>query len=110
VQNGDGTRGEKWHKSDTGSSASVRAGTGAQKQTAVPAGPRNGGNTTEKHSGAFNENTYHDGASAATRAGQWYAENRDTCPRPIVPTLRAMFGLSALEAVQAIQFANGGAK
>jgi hypothetical protein len=41
------------------------------------------------------------------RAAHWYAENRGNCPRPIVPTLRAMFGLSALEAVQAIREANG---
>ncbi len=41
-------------------------------------------------------------------AGRWYAENRRSCPRPIVPALRSMFGLSALEAVEAIRFANGG--
>ncbi|MCT8999623.1 hypothetical protein [Chelativorans intermedius] len=81
-----------------------------QKQTAAQAGPLNGGNGIEKHSGAFNENSYHDGASAAMRAAQWYAENRDNCPRPIVPTLKRMFGVSALEAVQAIQTANGGAR
>ncbi|MER8539145.1 hypothetical protein NKH17_06725 [Mesorhizobium sp. M1334] len=49
---------------------------------------------------------YHNGASAATCAARWLAENRDNCPRPIVPVLRAMFSLSALEAVQAIREAN----
>ena len=79
----------------------------AETETAVPAGPRNGGGKSEKHSSAFAETSYHDGASAAMRAGLWYAENRDRCPRPVVPFLRSEFGLSALEAVEAIRLANG---
>ncbi|MDN5928722.1 MAG: hypothetical protein L0I29_16765 [Hyphomicrobiales bacterium] len=79
----------------------------AEKQTAVQAGPLNGGNANEKHSEAFNPNCYHNATDAATRAGRWYAENRADCPRPIIPALRRMFGLSALEAVQAIRVANG---
>jgi hypothetical protein len=78
-----------------------------EKQTAVQAGPLNGGNAIEKHSGAFEGNSYHIAPDAATRAGRWYAENRANCPRPIVPALRRMFDLSALEAVEAIRVANG---
>lgn len=81
-----------------------------ERRTAVQAGPLNGGNESEKHSGAFRENAYHNGTAAATRAGHWYAENRRICPRPIIATLRRMFGLSALEAVQAIRVANEGAR
>lgn len=79
----------------------------AETETAAQAGPLNGGDKSEKHSGAFKENSYHAGGPAATRAGLWYAENRYTCPRPVVPALRRMFGLSTLEAVQAIRVANG---
>jgi hypothetical protein len=78
-----------------------------ETETAAQAGPLNGGDRSEKHSGAFKENFYHDGGPAATRAGLWYAENRENCPHPIMPALRRMFGLSALEAVQAIRVANG---
>ncbi len=78
-----------------------------EKRTAVQAGPLNGGNSIEKHASAFGGNSYHGGASAATRAGHWYAEKHESCPRPIVPALRHMFDLSALEAVQAIRVANG---
>jgi hypothetical protein len=67
------------------------------------------GDKTEKHSGAFEGNSYHSGEPAATIAGRWYRENRDTCPRPVVPALRSMFGLTALQAVHAIREANGGA-
>jgi hypothetical protein len=79
----------------------------AENRTAVPAGPRNGGYGFEKHGSAFEENSYHDQATAATLAVRWYAENRDACARPIIPALRRMFGLSALEAIQAIRVANG---
>jgi hypothetical protein len=78
-----------------------------ETETAAQAGPLNGGDRSEKHSGAFKGNSYHSASGAATRAGCWYAENRDACPRPIIPALRCMFGLSALEAVQAIRVANG---
>lgn len=79
----------------------------AETETAAQAGPLNGGDRSEKHSGAFKENCYHNASPAATRAGHWYAENRENCPRPVVPALRRMFDLSALEAVQAIRVANG---
>ena len=79
----------------------------AETETAAQAGPLNGGDKSEKHSGAFKENSYHAGGPAATHAGLWYAENRYICPRPVVPALRRMFGLSTLEAVQAIRVANG---
>jgi hypothetical protein len=78
-----------------------------ETETAAQAGPLNGGDRSEKHSGAFKENCYHNASPAATRAGHWYAENRENCPRPVVPALRRMFDLSALEAVQAIRVANG---
>jgi hypothetical protein len=84
VQNEAGTRGKKWHKSDTSGSPSVHAAAGPEKQIAAPTGIGSGDNTIEKHSEAFNENCYHGGASGATRAGLWYAENRNVCPRPIV--------------------------
>jgi hypothetical protein len=110
VQNEAGTCQRKWHKTDTRGSPSVRAEASAEKQTAAQAGPLNGGNGFEKHTGAFNENRYHNRAAAATRAGLWLAENRDNCPRPIVPVLKARFGLTAAEAVQAIRLANGGGR
>jgi hypothetical protein len=46
LQNETGLCEEKWHKTDTSGSASVRAGTG--KENAVPAGPRNGINSKQK--------------------------------------------------------------
>ncbi|MHA6642987.1 hypothetical protein ACX3P1_09925 [Mesorhizobium sp. A623] len=108
MQNGGGTRGKKWHKTDTSGSPSVHAAPAtAQTKTAAQDGPLNGGNAIEKHSSAFNGNSYHNADDAATRAGRWYAENRENCPQPIIPTLRRMFDLSALEAVQAIRVANG---
>jgi hypothetical protein len=111
VQNEAGTRGKKWHKTDTSGSPSVHATADPEKQIAAPTGIGNGDIEKGKHSGAFEENSsncsYHGGAKVATHAGRWYAENRDTCPRPIIPALRRMFGLSALEAVQAIRVANG---
>lgn len=106
VQNEAGTRDAEWHKSDTGGSPSVPADPSAQNETAVPAGPRNGdGSIVEKSADAASG--YHTGADAATRAGLWYAENRAVVTRPIIPALRSRFGLSALEAVQAIRIANG---
>lgn len=39
-------------------------------------------------------------------AAEWYAVHRETCERPIVPTLRKRFGLTPLEVVQAIRDAN----
>ncbi|TIQ67028.1 MAG: hypothetical protein E5X41_06060 [Mesorhizobium sp.] len=108
MQNGDGTSGKKWHKSDTGSSPSVRATPATtQTKTAAQAGTLNGG-ASKYESIADAKLAYHNAASAATCAARWYAENRGNCPHPVVPTLRAMFALSALEAVQAIREANGG--
>ncbi|MCG7504072.1 hypothetical protein [Mesorhizobium retamae] len=107
MQNEAGTCQPKWHKTDTSGSPSVHATAGPEKQIAAPTGIGSGDKTIEKHDSAFEGNSYHSVLNAATRAGLWYAENRDTCPRPVVPTLRRMFGLSALEAVQAIRVANG---
>lgn len=107
MQNEAGTRQQKWHKTDTSSSPSVRTIAGSEKRTAAPTGIGSGGNKSGKHSGTFDGNFYHESGPAAIRAGRWYAENRYTCPRPVVPALRRMFGLSALEAVQAIRVANG---
>ena len=107
MQNEAGTCQEKWHKTDTRRSQYVHATTGPEKKTAAPAGPRNGGNTTKKHSSSFEANSYHNPTDAAICAGQWYAQNRAACTHSIVSTLRRMFGVSALEAVQAIRYANG---
>lgn len=82
----------------------------AQTKAAAPAGPRNGGTSCERAASAFNECFYQDDTSAATLAARWYTENRAGCPHPVIPTLRSMFGLSALEAVQAIRIARGGAR
>jgi hypothetical protein len=71
VQNGDGTRAEKWHRSDTGSSLDV--------------------------------------PDCIAHAATWYADNRDACPRPIIPTLADRFGLSSIDAIAAIRLANGAA-
>ena len=81
---------------------------GPESETAAQAGPLNGGNQSEKHTRASTEISYHGNENAATRAAVWYAENRSSCPRPVVRSLRGMFGVSTREAIQAIQFANGG--
>jgi hypothetical protein len=106
MQNEAGTCQQKWHKTDTGGSPSVHATAGPEKQIAAPTGIGSGDNKIGEHSEASHENSYHDGASAAMRAGLWYAENRQNCPHPIIPVLRRMFSLSALEAVQALRIAN----
>ncbi|MCB1463142.1 MAG: hypothetical protein KDJ90_12115, partial [Nitratireductor sp.] len=107
VQNGAGTRSEKWHKTDTRDSSFVPVD--AQKETAAPTAIGNGG-AIEYRVSNTDENFYHGQTDAATLAARWYAENRETCPRPIVPTLRTMFGLSSAEAVWAVMEATGGAR
>jgi hypothetical protein len=50
---------------------------------------------------------------AVQEAAIWYAAHRDECPRPIIPTMREKFGLSAKQAVDALTQANrlrGGAE
>lgn len=106
MQNEAGTRNKKWHKTDTSGSLSVPPE--PETKTAAPAGPRNGGTAFERATSTFEENGYHEGACATTRAATWYACNRATCARPVIPVLKRMFGLSALEAVQAIRTADGG--
>lgn len=96
-----------WHEFDTRGSLSVHARPSAQTETAVPAGPRNGGKKVSQESSAFEEKPYQKVVPAATVAATWYAENRRTCPRPIVPTLCAKFGLTVVEAVQAIKAVSG---
>jgi hypothetical protein len=81
---------------------------GSQAETAATTAIVDGGDC-EKHSGAFDENSYHDDVHPTTIAGRWFRDNRAYCGRPVIPTLRAKFGLSALQAVQAIRVANGGA-
>lgn len=49
----------------------------------------------------------HQSSAAIGNAAAWYAEHRDTCERPIVPALRRRFGLSTLEACQALREARG---
>lgn len=43
----------------------------------------------------------HEHSESVTIAAQWLADQREP-PHPIVPTLRSQFGLSALEACEAI--------
>lgn len=45
----------------------------------------------------------HESSAAIAEAAIWYAAHLDTCEHPIVPALRRRFGLSATEAVIAIQ-------
>lgn len=35
-------------------------------------------------------------------AAAWYREHQHDCPRPLVPALRRMFGLTAREAIEAL--------
>jgi len=44
----------------------------------------------------------HETSEAVSVAARWYGEHRDECPRPIVPALRSMFGLSAKQACEAL--------
>ncbi|MBB4277252.1 hypothetical protein GGE12_005055 [Rhizobium mongolense] len=48
----------------------------------------------------------HEASEQITVAATWYRQHREECPRPIVPHLRQTFGLSALEACEAIAEAN----
>jgi len=49
----------------------------------------------------------HQSRGAVDLAAQWLASMpEESRPHPLVPVLRAQFGLSALEAVQAIREAN----
>jgi len=106
VQNEAETVSENWHKSDTGSSLHVPS---AETKNAAQAGPLNGANA-DKKTGVFQENGYHDAGSPASQAALWFAQNRDNCPQPIIPFLKGTFGISALEAVLAIQAAKAGDK
>lgn len=44
----------------------------------------------------------HSSTSAISEAARWYAANRATCERPLVPAMRRRFGLTATEAVHAL--------
>jgi len=44
----------------------------------------------------------HETSAAVEMAAIWYSENRERCPRPIVPFLRERFGLTAVEVCQAL--------
>jgi hypothetical protein len=50
------------------------------------------------------------GSGRVTVAAEWYAANRDTCPPPIIPTLRSTFGFTACEAIEVIRRAAYGAR
>lgn len=43
----------------------------------------------------------HESTAAIEEAARWLAANRTSLDRPIVPTLKERFGLSALDAVRA---------
>lgn len=47
----------------------------------------------------------HQTTAAIDEAGRWFADNRERCPKPIVPFLRERFGLTAVEACEALQVA-----
>jgi len=49
----------------------------------------------------------HETSAVIDVAAQWYAANRQACQRPVIPVLKRMFGLSALEAILAIRAADG---
>ncbi|MDN2579196.1 hypothetical protein [Aquibium sp. ELW1220] len=49
----------------------------------------------------------HEHSAAVDAAAEWLALNpRDKINRPVVPMLRERFGLSAMEAIEAIRAAN----
>lgn len=50
----------------------------------------------------------HESSAAVDEAAIWYRANRDQVERPVVPALRQRFGLTPLEACQAIREANHG--
>lgn len=43
----------------------------------------------------------HEHSAAIEQAARWLAANRTSLDRPIVPTLKERFGLSALDAIRA---------
>ena len=45
----------------------------------------------------------HASSSVIDEAAIWYAANRETCERPIIPALRHRFGLTALQAIAALR-------
>lgn len=78
----------------------------SEKQNAVPTGPRNGDDLTEKHSSTFRSDCYYSDASAAIHAGYCYAENRDDCPCSVWRSIAKCFDLTAKEATRTIAIAN----
>jgi hypothetical protein len=50
----------------------------------------------------------HETTEAVTIAAAWYAAHRHEVARPIIPALRARFGLSPREACMAVAEANKG--
>lgn len=53
----------------------------------------------------------HESSASIDEAAHWLRANRDLAERPIIPALRRRFGLTPLEACQAIREANhGGAR
>ena len=46
------------------------------------------------------------GSGRVEEAGEWYRENRENCPHPVIPYLMLVFGLSGpKEAIEAIRLA-----
>ena len=50
----------------------------------------------------------HETTEAVALAAMWLAGNRQDLPRPIIPHLRRMFGLTPAQACEAIAEANRG--
>lgn len=44
----------------------------------------------------------HESTEQITIAAAWYRQHREECPRPVVPHLRQTFGLSPLQACEAV--------
>lgn len=77
-----------------------------QIKIAVPNGLGDG-DTLEKQSFTFSENSYHNVGAGAISASRWLADNRGRLPGPVIPTLRRVFGLSTREAVRVIRASAG---
>ncbi|MCV3239671.1 hypothetical protein [Mesorhizobium sp. ZC-5] len=48
----------------------------------------------------------HETTEAVSIAARWYAEHRNECGRPLIPTIRKRFNLTPLEACMALAEAN----
>lgn len=47
-------------------------------------------------------------SAAITEAANWYRQNCNDCPRPVLTTIRSRFGLSIVDAIEALREARRG--